>query len=698
PQPDVPAPVGPRPDGTEPDRSRPDGTEPDRSRPNSPQPDNPQPDDASIGPRPDEPQPDEPQPDESRPNSPQPNNPQPDDTAPIGPRPDGTQPDEPQPDESRPDGTQPDESRPDRPQPDRARPDHTRVEELAGEIAGIFAELLGLPEIGVADDIWDRGATSFTVVQVSGVLQQRHGMRVPVSALLDDPTVAGIAAAVAELSAGPGTEEREAGTGVGTPARADRSDPAPGEAGTTTGPDAGTRARPVEVDFFSASEREAFKEARRDLRQPAQGAPVLPLDGEDVAEEHFGWRASRREFGAGPVPHRAFVRLLGLLRESRIGDRNRRLYPSAGDTYSVQVYVHVRPGGVEGVPAGLYYHHPVQHALHLVDADPGLDRSMHFVYNRPVFDGAGFELYLFGADDAIEPLYGTDTERFQLLEAGYLGQLLLLAQPFTGVGLCPVGTLALDAVRDRLGLGERHRYLHAFLGGPLAAPPPTATAGGERPLFVATADTSRGAGDGDDSGRAELVVVGAAGRFPGAGDLDTYWTNLSRGTRSLSGVPEGRAAQFPEDAPVGGYLTDVDSFDSLLFRVAPAEAASLDPQSRMLLHTVWECLDDAGHTPESLNSAGRVGVFLGAMWQDYQHVGADLAVSGASATISATASEAANRISHFFGFDGPSLAVDTSCSSSLSALHLAAESLRRGECDSAVVAAANLITHPYHLR
>ncbi|MFD7275453.1 amino acid adenylation domain-containing protein [Streptomyces sp. NPDC059862] len=637
--------------------------------------------------------------------------------------------------EGLPDGPSAREPRPDGTGPDGSRPDGARVEELAGEIAGIFAELLGLPEIGVTDDIWDRGATSFTVVQVSGVLQQRHGLRVPVSALLNDPTVAGIAAAVAELSADPGTEEREArdaGTGAesgvmarpegegrtqtaadapapaepgssagseaSTPARADKSDPAPGEADTTAGPGAGAHARPVEVDFFSASEREAFKAARRDLRQPAQGAPVLPLDGEDVAEEHFSWRASRREFGAGPVPHRAFVRLLGLLRESRIGDRNRRLYPSAGDTYSVQVYVHVRPGGVEGVPAGLYYHHPVQHALHLVDAEPGLDRSMHFVYNRPVFDGAGFELYLFGADVAIEPLYGTDTERFQLLEAGYLGQLLLLAQPFTGVGLCPVGTLALDAVRDRLGLGERHRYLHAFLGGPLAAPPPTATAGGERPLFVAAADTSPGVSDGDDGGRAELVVVGAAGRFPGADDLDTYWTNLSRGTRSLTGVPEGRAAQFPEDAPAGGYLTDVDSFDSLLFRVAPAEAASLDPQSRMLLHTVWECLDDAGHTPESLNSAGRVGVFLGAMWQDYQHVGADLAVSGASATISATASEAANRISHFFGFDGPSLAVDTSCSSSLSALHLAVESLHRGECDSAVVAAANLITHPYHLR
>ncbi|NEC21561.1 polyketide synthase, partial [Streptomyces parvus] len=195
-----------------------------------------------------------------------------------------------------------------------------------------------------------------------------------------------------------------------------------------------------------------------------------------------------------------------------------------------------------------------------------------------------------------------------------------------------------------------------------------------------------------------IVVVGAAGRFPGADDLSAYWRNLSRGTRSLIGAPPERAAHLPETAPAGGYLTDIDSFDSLLFHVAPAEAAALDPQLRLLLHTVRECLDDAGHTPESLSAAGPVGVFLGAMWQDYQHVGADRARGQEPATISATASEAANRISHFFGFEGPSLAVDTSCSSSLTALHLAAESLRRGECDAALVAAANLLTHPYHVK
>ena len=75
---------------------------------------------------------------------------------------------------------------------------------------------------------------------------------------------------------------------------------------------------------------------------------------------------------------------------------------------------------------------------------------------------------------------------------------------------------------------------------------------------------------------------------------------------------------------VGGFLPDIDAFDSLLFRISPNEARNLDPQVRLVLTTVWECLEDAGYTAESLGrEACRVGVFVGSMWHDYQHVGAD---------------------------------------------------------------------------
>ena len=110
--------------------------------------------------------------------------------------------------------------------------------ELAGEIGAIFADVLGLAAVDPDADVWDLGATSFTMVQVSGVLLQRYGRRVPVSAMLADPSPAGVARA------------------VGGDARPEPVDAPPDP----------VEARPDPVEFFSAAERAAFKQARWDLR------------------------------------------------------------------------------------------------------------------------------------------------------------------------------------------------------------------------------------------------------------------------------------------------------------------------------------------------------------------------------------------------------------------------------------------------
>ncbi|WP_433498370.1 amino acid adenylation domain-containing protein [Sphaerimonospora sp. CA-214678] len=609
------------------------------------------------------------------------------------------------------------------------------ADRLAGQIADAFAEILGLSAVDVEADVWDQGATSFTMVQVSTVLQQRYGRRVPVSALLDHPTVLGIATALAaDLAAEHAADEGrvESAGGSGEPPSAGAVDsPAPaleapaledvpwkgaaredvpwkgaareepvleGSAQEETVRE-GIAGRPAPVDFFSAAERAAFKKARWDLRPMRPGETATLLDDVPTRPETVVARASRRTFDRRPIPYADFARFLGLLREVEVDGRPRRRYPSAGDTYAVQVYLRVGPGAVAGLAEGLYYYHPVDHALHLVNPAPVIDRRIHFVYNRPVFDQAGVELYLFGRAAAIEPLYGADSERFLLLEAGYLGQELMREQEACGIGLCPIGTLDIGPVREQLGLDDDHLYLHAFLAGPVPGEEPASQrepASRQRPesrveaVRIPTPGTA-GAPTG------EIAVIGMACRFPGADDPDAFWRELSHGISRLTPPPEHRHA-LADPELVGGFLTDVDEFDSLLFHVSPADAATIDPQLRLLLHVVWECLENAGHTAVSLNRAGRVGVFLGAMWQDHQHVGADRWRRGEPAAVSATASEAANRISHFFGFTGPSLAVDTSCSSSLAALHLAAESLRRGECEAAVVAAANLLGHPYHHR
>ena len=530
-----------------------------------------------------------------------------------------------------------------------AAPAGRGADDLCAEIAGLFADLLELDAVDPVQDIWDLGATSFTLVQVSNVLKQRYGQRIPVAAVLADPTIDGVAR---HLAGTLGIDREIAGV---------------------------VRDVPADVDYFSVQERDKFKAERWNVRPQATPDRVVMLERSTPDDELLRGRATRRDFLDGPVSASAVGRLLSILGQALVDGRPRYGYPSAGDTYAVQVYLHVKPGGVAGIAAGTYYHRSDAHVLERLSDAAGIDRSIHFVSNRPLFDAAAFELYLVGQTHAIEPLYREGGARYLAIEAGHMGQLLMLAQAELGLGLCAIGELAFDRLRPELDLDEGHRFLLGFVGGAVK----------QRSGHGLLADRTPGRD-------VEVAIVGLSGRYPGAEDLDALWRNLRSGVRSI-GPPPSRRGRLATATLEGGFLDSVDEFDSLLFEIAPVEARTLDPQLRLLLQAVWGCLEHAGHTAASLGrGARRVGVFVATMWHDYELVGAEAARGGGGVGAAATASDIPNRISHFFDLTGPSVAVDTSCSSSLTALHLAVESLRRGECDAAVVAACNVLAHPYH--
>lgn len=121
----------------------------------------------------------------------------------------------------------------------------------------------------------------------------------------------------------------------------------------------------------------------------------------------------------------------------------------------------------------------------------------------------------------------------------------------------------------------------------------------------------------------------------------------------------------------------MDKFDSLLFNVAPYQAVLMDPHERVFLELAWEAFEDGGYAKSELKGR-KVGVFTGAMWMQYQLYNNSRNVS------TSTISSIANRVSYYFGLTGPSLGVDTMCSSSLTALHLACQSVRSGDCTMAL--------------
>ena len=208
--------------------------------------------------------------------------------------------------------------------------------------------------------------------------------------------------------------------------------------------------------------------------------------------------------------------------------------------------------------------------------------------------------------------------------------------------------------------------------------------------------------------QAPMAIVGVAGRYPGARNLDEFWEVLRAGADRLSEVPTDRwdadawyAAEPGTPGRTyltrGGFIEDVDRFDSLFFNIPPQQAKLMDPHERQFLEVAWSALEDAGHTPESLSAAadGLVGVFAGSMWADYQLHGLENVRDGGSDVALSWLGGVPNRVSHAFDFRGPSVLTDTACSSSLTALHQACESIRRGECGAALVGGVSLSLHPY---
>ncbi|MBM9440197.1 methyltransferase, partial [Streptomyces bryophytorum] len=192
----------------------------------------------------------------------------------------------------------------------------------------------------------------------------------------------------------------------------------------------------------------------------------------------------------------------------------------------------------------------------------------------------------------------------------------------------------------------------------------------------------------------DVAIVGLAGRYPGADTLDAFWDNLRAGRDSVTDVPADRWASTPGRTWRGGFLTGVDRFDPLFFGISPVEAELVDPQERLFLECSYATLQDAGYTRDALNAQGKVGVFVGVMYSEYQLYGVQEQLAGEPVAMAGSAASIANRVSYFGDFTGPSLAVDTMCSASLTAIHLACESIRRGESDLAIAGGVNVSVHP----
>ena len=207
----------------------------------------------------------------------------------------------------------------------------------------------------------------------------------------------------------------------------------------------------------------------------------------------------------------------------------------------------------------------------------------------------------------------------------------------------------------------------------------------------------------------DVAIIGIAGRFPGARNVNEFWQNLAAGKSSIVEVPKERwdiNAYYDADHRVldkthcrwGGFLSDIDQFDPVFFNLSGREAQLTDPQQRLFLEESWTALEDAGYATERIANS-RCGVFVGVGQSDYLDKMIEEGLEREAQSFWGNdPSVLTARLSYFLNLKGATMAINSACSSSLVAIHLACQSILSGESELAIAGGAFLRTLPtFHI-
>ncbi|QTL38545.1 SDR family NAD(P)-dependent oxidoreductase [Xenorhabdus budapestensis] len=241
-------------------------------------------------------------------------------------------------------------------------------------------------------------------------------------------------------------------------------------------------------------------------------------------------------------------------------------------------------------------------------------------------------------------------------------------------------------------------------------------AGRTEPLSVsqtnAVSQANKVANSTTESG--DIAIVGLAGRFPKARNMHEFWQLLKEGQDCITEIPFERwdhSRHFDMDKTKrgktygkwGGFIDGVDEFDPLFFNLSPRDARVMSPQERLFLQCAYETVEDAGYSHRTLGSRDwtrlpkKMGVYVGVMYGEYEFYSIEELTKGnvlEQSIVTGSFGSIANRVSHFFNINGPSLAVDTMCSSSLTSIYLACQALRQGDIEMALAGGVNVSIHP----
>jgi amino acid adenylation domain-containing protein len=316
-------------------------------------------------------------------------------------------------------------------------------------IAAAVGELLGIPTPECDANLVGLGASSIDMVRLGNELEKRFGLRPRMDQIFRMQTVAKLAAYY----------DQQLGRQSASTSAA-------------SGPQATDAVSEMIASYpvmINPEERDRFKESKPGVRKGDQNKASIELAAAEPSPElldEYRNRRSCRRFSLRPVPFEAISRLLGYLRPVTLDGKAKYLYGSPGGLYPTQVYLHCKTGRVAGLDAGVYYYHPLDHRLVVLQPKVEISREIHIPFiNTPIYDEAAFSLLFVCEFAALAPGYGERSLHFATMEAGILTHLMESRAYQHGIGLCSIGTIDFEQIRPWFDLSKSHVLIHSLVGG-----------------------------------------------------------------------------------------------------------------------------------------------------------------------------------------------------------------------------------------
>ncbi len=320
------------------------------------------------------------------------------------------------------------------------------------KVAALVGTVMGDDAIDPAANLLSLGANSINMVQIGNEIEKAFGFRPRMDQIFRLQSINAIAAFCDRELGGADSEETKD----------------TGEIGLTN------EIREIIASFeniIDPCERDAFKNSQPGIRRDDADRDFVQLVAPEITDElraYYANHRSNRRFGLQPIPLEQFSSFLACMYPIELNGRPKYLFASPGGLYPTQAYVHVKPARIEGIPGGSYYYHPSKHRLVSLKKGAVVDRGIHVPFvNTPVYDEAAFSIFLVVDLSAIAPSYGERSIFFATLEAGIMSVVLEEAARDAKLGICQMGGVDFDQIRDLFDLQPHHLYMHSLLGGPL---------------------------------------------------------------------------------------------------------------------------------------------------------------------------------------------------------------------------------------